>query len=59
MFLYLFTATIIITTAIPKKRKAKKCKHKKKLPKISECELSEFGCCYDNVTAAKGPFSKG
>jgi len=32
------------------------CKKKKKK---SVCETSEFGCCFDEKTLAKGPFSAG
>ena len=35
----------------------KKCKPRKK-PKV-DCSKLTFGCCSDNKTAAKGPFSKG
>ncbi|XP_050528636.1 papilin isoform X2 [Daktulosphaira vitifoliae] len=38
---------------IPNK-KSLKCKKKKRA-----CEKSEFGCCSDRKTAAKGPFSEG
>ncbi|XP_060846635.1 papilin isoform X4 [Rhopalosiphum padi] len=32
------------------------CKKKKKLV---DCQTSEFGCCFDEITPAKGPFSAG
>ncbi|XP_054258197.1 papilin isoform X2 [Macrosteles quadrilineatus] len=44
-----------LTTAATKAKK-KMCKRRKKK---SACLTSEFGCCYDNVTPAKGPFNKG
>lgn len=38
-------------------KKAKRiCKKKKK---TNRCETSEFGCCIDGKTPAKGPFSAG
>jgi hypothetical protein len=43
----------LIASATKKKRV---CKRKKKL---GGCETSEFGCCYDKKTPAKGPFSAG
>ncbi|CAH0383119.1 unnamed protein product [Bemisia tabaci] len=35
----------------------KKCKKKKK--KKPDCQKTEFGCCFDGITPAKGPFSEG
>ncbi|XP_023166272.2 papilin isoform X2 [Drosophila hydei] len=42
------------TTLTPTKEKLRKCKPKKKI-----CEKSEFGCCPDGKSAAKGPFDEG
>lgn len=44
-----------IQLAITKEQKLKKCKAKKK----PACKTTEFGCCSDGKTAAKGPFNKG
>ncbi|XP_022911513.1 papilin isoform X2 [Onthophagus taurus] len=58
---------IVATTAMPRstkpgideifptKPKQKMCKRRKK----SHCKETEFGCCSDKVTAAKGPFNQG
>lgn len=37
-------------------KKKRICKSKKK---VDGCQTSEFGCCYDKKTPAKGPFSAG
>lgn len=37
------------------KKKQKMCKRKK----ILQCKESAFGCCWDNIHAAQGPFDKG
>jgi len=34
----------------------RRCKKKKKL---TGCKDTEFGCCFDGKTSAKGPFSSG
>jgi len=31
----------------------------KKIKKKVGCQTSEFGCCFDDKTPAKGPFSAG
>ncbi|KAI5748262.1 hypothetical protein M8J77_023592 [Diaphorina citri] len=46
-----------LQTAIVKEVTLKKCKTKK--PKKPKCDTTEFGCCFDGITAAKGPFSAG
>ncbi|XP_015589222.1 papilin isoform X3 [Cephus cinctus] len=45
-----------IEAAITKEHKLKKCKLRRKK---KHCKTSEFGCCYDGITAAEGPFGKG
>ncbi|XP_019769290.2 papilin isoform X1 [Dendroctonus ponderosae] len=37
------------------KKKQKMCKRKK----ILQCKESAYGCCWDNIHAAQGPFDKG
>ncbi|XP_048510814.1 papilin isoform X3 [Athalia rosae] len=52
----LFTTLSPIDQAITKEHKRRKCKarkHKK------TCRTSQFGCCYDGIKAATGPFGKG
>ncbi|XP_058806520.1 papilin [Phymastichus coffea] len=44
-----------VDTAIATETKLPKCKPRK----VKPCKHTEFGCCFDNITAAKGPFSKG
>ena len=44
-----------IDEAISKEHKIPKCKARKK----KTCKTTEFGCCYDGVTIAQGPFGKG
>ena len=44
-----------VQTALNKEGRPKKCKPKKK----KTCKTTEFGCCYDGVTPAEGPFGKG
>lgn len=39
---------------INKEQKARKCKSKKK-----DCSTGFFGCCYDGITIAEGPFGMG
>ncbi|XP_014217269.1 papilin isoform X2 [Copidosoma floridanum] len=52
-----FTTASPVQTAIKIENRfgGKKCKPKKK----KTCNKSEFGCCYDGITAAQGPFGKG
>lgn len=51
----LFTSISPVDEAITKEHKLPKCKPKKK----TSCKTTEFGCCYDLVTPAQGPFAKG
>ncbi|XP_031784533.1 papilin isoform X3 [Nasonia vitripennis] len=51
----LFTTPSAVDKAITIEHRLKKCKPKKK----KTCKTTEFGCCYDGVTAAQGPFGKG
>ncbi|XP_071454258.1 papilin isoform X2 [Hetaerina americana] len=52
-----------IIAAITKEQKVRKCKRKKKPARetdgVKTCKDTEFGCCNDGITAAKGPFGKG
>ncbi|CAH1399411.1 unnamed protein product [Nezara viridula] len=41
--------------ALKKEQRLKKCKRR---PRRSKCFTSEFGCCPDNKTPAKGPFGQ-
>lgn len=36
-------------------KKTRMCKRRK----IKACVKTRFGCCWDNITPAKGPFDKG
>jgi len=48
---------LIANPLIDASKKGKRiCKKKKKL---AGCQTSEFGCCFDDKTPAKGPFSAG
>ncbi|XP_074105077.1 proteoglycan-like sulfated glycoprotein papilin isoform X3 [Cotesia typhae] len=53
----LFTTISPVDAAISKEHKLRKCKIKRK--KKKSCRTSEFNCCYDGITPAKGPFGKG
>ncbi|XP_065214045.1 papilin isoform X2 [Planococcus citri] len=44
-----------LTSTVTMKTTKRPCK-KKKPPK---CELTEYGCCFDGITPATGPFSAG
>lgn len=44
-----------IEVVVTKEQTLKKCKKKKK----RKCVRSEFGCCPDKKTPAKGPFGEG
>ncbi|XP_063221793.1 papilin isoform X2 [Bacillus rossius redtenbacheri] len=56
------TTPSIAQTAFRVEQRPRKCK-KRKVPKPGPtavpCQLSAFGCCLDNSTAATGPFGKG
>ncbi|XP_034936854.1 papilin isoform X2 [Chelonus insularis] len=52
----LFTTANPLSTAIAKEHKLRKCKIKRKK---KTCKTSKFGCCYDGVSEAQGPFGKG
>jgi len=41
------------------KRKCKKRKPKRKKKDSKKCRASEFGCCWDGFSVAKGPFGEG
>ncbi|XP_066902314.1 papilin [Halyomorpha halys] len=44
-----------IEKALKKEQRLKKCKRR---PRRNKCFTSEFGCCPDNKTLAKGPFGQ-
>lgn len=46
----------IISGILAREQKPKKCKPR---PKVPGCVKSEYGCCPDNSTEAKGPFDEG
>ncbi|XP_060520392.1 papilin isoform X2 [Cylas formicarius] len=46
-------ATTHVTELFRKKRRM--CKRRK----IMQCKKTKYGCCWDNITSAKGPFDKG
>lgn len=45
--------TEIWTIGLPDKKLPRQCKPRK------SCKKTPFGCCYDGVTAAQGPFGQG
>ncbi|XP_043274071.1 papilin [Venturia canescens] len=51
----IWTTISPVDAAITREHKMRKCL----VPKKKSCKKSEFGCCYDGVTAAQGPFDKG
>jgi len=54
---YYIAASTAKNPLIEASKKGKRiCKKKKKL---AGCQTSEFGCCFDDKTPAKGPFSAG
>jgi len=57
LIIYQLNTFLIANPLIVASKKSKRiCKKKKKLV---GCQTSEFGCCFDEKTPAKGPFSAG
>ncbi|XP_046402802.1 LOW QUALITY PROTEIN: papilin [Ischnura elegans] len=58
-----FSEATDFTAVVTNGKKPRKCKRKKKpsrgVDAVKSCKESEFGCCNDGITAAKGPFGKG
>ena len=55
MITYLLSFSGSSTTANPFESTTKHCKPRAK----KTCKTTVFGCCYDGITPAQGPFAKG
>lgn len=59
--MYNYTVSCNFFIASTKKKDIFNIKKGKRMckKKVIGCEVSEFGCCFDGKTPAKGPFSAG
>ena len=59
MFLFYININIISVTEVWTTSFPDTTAHKRQCKPKKSCKKTPFGCCYDNITAAQGPFGHG
>jgi len=59
MFLFYININIISVTDVWTTSFPDTTVHKRQCKPKKSCKKTPFGCCYDNITAAQGPFGHG